>query len=68
MEPWEPLPTSQRLNPVAFVTIKSKMAPLKRALVIAETASDVFGIGTALVDGVVLYHYATGARALVGVP
>jgi hypothetical protein len=52
-------------NPVAFVSAKRPKEPLKRLVAIAETSSDVFSVGTAVVDGVVLYHYATGFRSLL---
>lgn len=72
--PWEPVSKdSERLltlpfNPVSFVTTGTPKEPIKRLVRIAETGSDVFSIGTAMVDGVVLYHYATGARTIVGIP
>lgn len=56
------------INPVAMVSIKTPKDPLRRALAIAEGAKDVFSIGEAVVDGVVFYHYAVGARSLVGIP
>lgn len=55
-------------NPVAFVTRKRHIPPLKRLVEIADTAKDSFSIGTAVVDGFVLYHYATSARQIVGIP
>lgn len=61
-------PSKSLLNPVTFVTIKTPKDPLRRALAIAQGAKDAFSIGEAVVDGVVLYHYATGAKAMVGIP
>lgn len=55
-------------NPVKFVTVTRKPEPIKRVIAIAEGAKDAFSIGEAVVDGVVFYHYATGARKLVGMP
>lgn len=58
-----------RFNPVAFVCPKEEpRSGLERAVAIATTAKDVFSVGEAVVDGFVFYKYATGARALVGVP
>lgn len=58
----------ERFNPVAFVTEGQKKKGIERALTIASAAKDSFSIGEAIVDGVVFYHYATGARRLVGIP
>lgn len=58
----------EKFNPVRFVTVKEPKEPLQRILAIAQGAKDTFSIGEAVVDGVVFYHYATGARALVGMP
>lgn len=55
-------------NFVEFVTVKRELSPLKRLVEVADTARDVFSVGTAVVDGAVLYHYATSAKSLVGVP
>lgn len=55
------------LNPVAFVSVKRPKPGLKRMLAIAEGAKDVFSVGEAVVDGVMFYHYATGAKAAVGI-
>lgn len=55
-------------NPVAFVSRKRPKPGLKRLLAMAEGAKEAFSIGEAVVDGVVFYHYAIGAKALIGVP
>jgi hypothetical protein len=57
-----------RFNPIKFVSVKKQNEPVKRVIAIAETAKDAFSIGEAVVDGYCLYHYATGARALIGMP
>ncbi len=67
-QPIETEASPKVLNPVAFVMPKEHKPGLRRLLAIAEGAKDAFSIGEAVVDGVVFYHYATGARALVGVP
>ncbi len=62
------MPDEERFNPVAFVSVKRKEPGIKRVLAIAEGAKDAFSVGEAVVDGVVFYHYAIGARSLVGIP
>lgn len=57
-----------RFNPVEFVSKPRPKLGIKRAVAIAEGAKDAFSVGEAVVDGVMLYHYATGAKALVGMP
>jgi len=55
-------------NVLHFVSAKKPKSGLRRMLAIAEGAKDIFSVGEAVVDGVVFYHYATGARSMVGVP
>ncbi len=57
-----------KFNPVAFVCREKPRTGMERALAIAEHAKDSFSVGEAVVDGFVFYKYATGAKALVGVP
>lgn len=55
-------------NPVDFVCGGTPKKGIERALTIAAAAKDSFSIGEAVVDGWIFYHYATGARRLVGIP
>lgn len=57
-----------RFNPVEFVTVKKPKQGLRRLLAMAEGAKDAFSVGEAVVDGVIFYHYATNAKAIVGIP
>lgn len=56
------------VNPIWVVMPKERKPGLSRVLAIAEGSRDIFSLGSAIVDGFSFYHYATSARALVGVP
>lgn len=61
-------PEQEPFNPVDFVCGGTPKKGIERALTIAAAAKDSFSIGEAVVDGWIFYHYATGARRLVGIP